>query len=227
MRVMPIVASAAFIVAFIGISIALAAPDCATSYCVYVPAVQYDPPPTPVPTPIPPPLSGLALQPSEIGSDYFRDTNTEVTNDTAAANYPNPVEALKAFESQGRETAWFVRYVSTDNSLSTLVVGDETYRYLTTTGATQGQAYVIAKMRKDNPTFQPFTLTIPGYPSINLRRTFKDSNGTELVILYVSVQVGRYVTDIQVGQLADFESAQIASNYAQRVIVRIANTPQL
>lgn len=176
----------------------------------------------PSPTPIPPPIDTLVIPRSLMGLGYYVDRSEEITNDEAAATYHDPKAAKVAFAQQGRETSWFITYIAYYH-VSALGVGDQVIRYLTPEGATQGQAYSNAETRKYEPAWQPVALTIPGYPSISLQRTFK-SGKTTFRQFAISTQVGRYLTDVQVIGVDGEITLQVASNYAQRSIYHLLTT---
>lgn len=211
----------------IAAGVALAAPDCTTVRCVYLPVVTNPPPtPTPIPTPIPPSISTLVIQLSEMRSGYTRDTFQEVTNADAAKNYKDPAAAAAAFAQQGRETSWYVKYFSTDYLFSdAIAVANQAYRYLTIEGASQGFQYSLGKTLQDHPDYRPFNVNAPCCPIIGLRRTFTAS-GTSYDQFYIIVQAGRYVTDVQVIGLTGSISVDRALYYANLALVHLLNTPQ-
>ena len=184
------------------------------------------PTPSPIPTPIPPPLETLTIQLSEMKSGYTLDASQVVTNAQAAQTYKDPKAALKAFQQQGRETSYYVRYLSTDYLFSDAVgVADQVYRYTSAAGAVQGQAYSLAETRRDKPDFRPFNVSTPCCPTVGLRRTFTD-NGSTFDQFLISIQVGRYVIDVQSIGLSGSLSVSRAIYYSQLALNHVYETPQ-
>jgi hypothetical protein len=219
-RFMPALAALLTTAVIAGLAYAQSTP-CVSASCGYMPLVQFEPTPTPVPPP--PPLNTLTIQLADMKPGYSLDESMEITNSSAAAGYPNPNAALKAFQSQGRETSWYVRYVSTDYLFSDAIgVADQVFRYTTADGAISGQNYVLLEVLSEHPEYQEFNT---GSNAIGFRRTFSDS-GYNFVQFYISVQVGRYVTDVQVIGLNGSVTASRALQYAQIAVDRLAAVPQ-
>lgn len=217
------------VVAFVAGVVILATPDCAISRCVYLPVVQYSPPPTPTPipmTPVPAPISSLVIQPSDMSSAYNVDEFAEVTNAEAAKTYKDPKAALRAFQAQGRETSFYAGYSADFPFFGALGVSDQVYRYSSPAGAVAGQAYTIAEHRRDHPGYQPFTFGFPCCPTQAFYRTFVDGEDTYEQYLF-SVQVGRYITDVQVVAFLGGITAEQAVKYAQIAVDRLSATPQM
>lgn len=207
----------------LGFGVVFAPPsDAGTTYL----PMAFAPPPTPVPTPVPPPINTLTIQLSEMKSGYVQDTSKEVTNAEAAKTYHDPTAALASFQAQGRETSWYVLYTSTDYLFSDAVgVSNQVYRYLTTTGATDGFDYTIDEALLDHPDFRPFNISAPCCPVVGLRRTFTSNNRTYDHFLII-IQVGRYVTEVEVIGLVGVVSVDRAIQYAQLALNHLAATPQ-
>lgn len=184
-------------------------------------------PPTPIPTPTPPDIATLVIQLSEMRSGYVRDTWRPISNVDAAKTYRDPKAAAAAFVTQGREISWNVIYSSTDYPFSdALVVGDQLFRYLTPDGAAAGQAYTLAEAQRDHPDYRPFNVSTPCCPTVGLRRTFK-SGTTNLDQFLVSVRVGRYVTDVQVGGISGSLTTSRVIYYAQLAVNHLVDVPQV
>lgn len=209
------------------VGVALAAPDCAVVHCISLPIVQYNPPPTIAPTPIPPVLSTLVIQPGDIQSGYAVEQFHEVTNADAAQTYKDPKATLKAFAQQGRESSWFVLYDTTLYAASDAIgISDQVYRYSTAAGATTGQAYALAETQRDKPDFHAITLTLPCCSTKALDRSFLE-NGVLFEQAFISIQVGRYVADVQVlwARSSTITVEQIVA-YAQTGADHLLATPQ-
>lgn len=193
----------------------------------YLPMVFYVPPtPTPEPTPVPPALQTLTIQLREMKSGYVRDIFREVPNSEAAKTYPNAKAALAAFAQQGRETSWQARYTSTDYLFSDAAgVSNQVYRFLTPAGAVQGHAFIVAEIRRDDPGFAPFNVTVPCCTVVALRRSFV-SKGVTLEEFDISIQYGRYVTDVDIIAVRGSVTVSRAIAYAQLALNHIYTTPQ-
>lgn len=178
-------------------SIASAQPftTCGWASCVYLAAVSGN---HIVP---PPPIAAAVMQQVDLGSDYRRYTVEifrEVPNSEAAKGYKNEQTALRDFATQGRETSFVSQYSNT--SARFVLTQDQVYRYTTSDGAALGQAYTAAGAQRDHPDFVPFVVSgFDGFgaPTVQLTRQM-DVNGITYYQYFISVQIGRYVTEIQV-----------------------------
>lgn len=209
----------------VGAPLIFAAPGGANTN--YLAMVMHIVPPTPIPTPVPPAMESLVIQLSEMRSGYVRDTWQPISNADAAKSYRDPKAAAAAFIAQGRETSWNVLYSSRDYPFSdALVVGNQLFRYLTPDGAVAGQAYTLAEAQRDRPDYRPFNVSTPCCPTVGLRRTFK-SGTTNLDQFLVSVRVGRYVTNVQVGGISGSITVSRVIYYAQLAINHLVDVPQV
>jgi hypothetical protein len=200
------------------------AADCSVSTCVYLPIVLA--PPTPIPTPIPAPIQTLTIQLSEMRSGYTLDASQAISNADAAKSYTDPAAALAAFQQQGRETSWFVRYLSTDYLFSDAAgVSNQVYRYQTPDGASAGMAYSVTRATQDHPDYRLFNVSAPCCPIVGLRRTFTIGKSS-YDMFYVVMRTGRYVADVQVIGLTGFITVDRALYYAQLALNHIYATPQ-
>jgi hypothetical protein len=214
------------------LAVALAAPrpqqDCATP-CTYLPVVIVPLPSptataTPEPTPIPPALSTLVIQPEDMPAGYTVDASQEVTNAESAANYLDPAAALAAFQQQGRETSWYIRYLSNSVFADVLGVSDQAIRYFTPEGADAGMDYAIAD---ELAQFPGYGIPII-YPPIEADRsaayvrTFTDDNGVKFRKYYFAIRKGRYVAIVQVVGLASaLDRHSKAAAYAYLAAARL------
>jgi len=181
---------------------------------------------TPVPTPVPPDISTLVIQLSEMKSGYVRDTWTERTNADAAKGYHDPKAAAAAFAAQGRETSWIAQYSSTDYAFSdALAVSSQVFRYLTSSGASDGMGYTVAESMRDHADFRSFNVSVPCCPTIRLRRTFTQ-DGYRYDHFLIIVQVGRYVTETQAIGLSGSLTVSRATAYAQLAVNHLTPVPQ-
>lgn len=168
---------------------------CGWASCAYLAAVEGN---HIVP---PPPISAAVMQQVDLGDKYYLYTVEifrEVPNSEAAKSYKNEQTALRDFAIQGRETSFVSQYSNT--SARFVLTQDQVYRYTTPDGAALGQAYTVAEIQRDHPDFVPFVVSgfdEFGAPTIQLTRHM-DINGITYYQYLVSVQIGRYVTEIQV-----------------------------
>lgn len=205
------------IMALIFVTVASAAP----STVVYLPIIQYNPPPTPLP------LDALVLQPSDLRSVYTLDQSMELANADAAKLYPNAKAAAKAFQAQGRESSWYVDYLAdTIQFFDALGVSDQVFRYATVAGAGAGQAYVVADTKRAHPDYHPIAFAFPCCTTVALYREFVDA-GENYEQYYFSVQVGRYVTDVQLVSFDGSLTQEDAITYIQSAVARLSTTPQV
>jgi hypothetical protein len=208
------------IVAFVGITLGRAQDDCHSIGCVYLPVVYHL-----VPTPIPPALSTLVLQQSDLAGParYITSSSREVTNSEAANSSTDPQAASEAFAQQGRETSWYVQYSQVNTGVLYLVQ-DRVFRYLTADGAAQGQTYAAAQQRLNRGAV-PFTSSFGGFgaPTVQLVNTFADETFT-YTQYFISVQIGRYVTEVQVINVT--VTAEQAIETAIPAVNRLKATPQ-
>lgn len=174
---------------------------------------------TPTSTPVPPPLSSIVIQPSDVSSSYTIDEFREVGNDESAGNYLNPTEARQRFVEQGRESSWFVRYISAFSV--PLGISDQGIRYLTVAGADAGLDYAIADIEAKHPDYQQYPAFIVfGDRSVAIRWGFIQ-NGHAYYQNYYAIRKGRYVALVQVlyyqGDSPDVHS------YARKATNRLPN----
>lgn len=199
-------------------------PDCTVQVCVSLPIIEHNVVPTEVPTPttIPdPPMSGLVILITDIPSGFAIDEARAIENDEAAEGYPDPAAALAAFQAQGRETSWFVRFSSRDYLFSGPTnIADQAIRFITPEGAAAGQDYVLAEVVRERPDYQFIFIAPLGERTVAMRRTFVDQ-GYTWVQYFFSIRQGRYVTDAQVLGLASALQASEADDYAVKAFNRL------
>lgn len=205
------------IMALVFATVASAAP----STQIYLPIIQYNPPPIPLP------LDALVLQPADLRDIYSLDQSIEIANADAAKLYPNAKAAAKAFQAQGRESSWYVDYLADSiQFFDALGVSDQVFRYTTVAGAGAGQAYIAADTKRAHPDYHPIAFAFPCCTTVALYREFVDA-GENYEEYYFSVQVGRYVTDVQ---LVAFDGSLVESNaipYIESAVARLSTTPQV
>lgn len=194
----------------------------------YLPLIHVEIPPTPIPTPIPPNISTLPIQLAEMKSGFVLETFKEVTNADAAKGYKDQKGALKAFQTQGRETSWYAVYTSVDYEFSdALIVASQVNRYLTTDGAIQGFQLAVGKAQQDHPDYRQFALSAPCCPTIiGFRRTFTQDNLT-VDQFDTIVEYGRYVSEVQMIGLTGVVGPDLAAAYGSIALTHIFNTPQV
>lgn len=182
------------------------------------------PPPTPTATPIPPSLATLVIQLVDMPSGFTVDEFREVTNAEAAQSYLDPAAALAAFAAQGRESAWFVRYLSDDYIFTDASgVSDQAVRYLTPEGADAGLDYAVADEVAEFPDYG----TILIFPPIEADRTVAKlrtytSDGITYRKYFFALRKGRYVAIVQVVGLSSALNVHSkAAVYARKAAARL------
>jgi hypothetical protein len=187
----------ALLAATLSISPAHAQTPCGFASCIYLALIRDS---HIIP---PPPISGAATQRVDLDPTFFYTVEAfrEVPNSEAAQGYKNPKQALIDFAAQGRELSFLAQYSNTRARF--IIVQDQVYRYATPDGAAAGQAYTAAEQQRDHPDFVPFAVPLFdgfGAPTIQLMRQ-QVIDGVVYYQYFISVQIGRYVTEIQlIGQ---------------------------
>jgi hypothetical protein len=85
---------------------------------------------------------------------------------------------------------------------------------------------LIPELLKDDPDFRAFNISVPCCPVVGLRRTLK-SGGYTYDVFNISIQAGRYLTDVGVIGLAGSVSVDRAIYYAQLALDHVYTTPQV
>lgn len=105
-----------------------------TNHLIYLPSIQ---------RPAPDPASLIFDSP---GSEYKLRRDETITNEGAAQTFRDPAAALVAFTQQGRETAYWREWQSSEANSEAGIVSVQVNRYLTPEGAKAGAEYLSTEM---------------------------------------------------------------------------------
>jgi hypothetical protein len=154
-----------------------------TQDCVaYMPLIQAEPPPLPA----------LVLPPSDMHG-FALDETREITNTESAATYRDPAAALAAFQEQGRESSWYVRYHSRTRPID---VSEQVIRYREPAGADAGLDYAVAEERA-RYAYGELVAEPLGDRAVGMATSIT-SDGVTYIKEYFAIRKGRTIAIVQI-----------------------------
>jgi hypothetical protein len=188
---------------------------------------QFPPPPTFFPRayipvvkqPLPPPADPelLVLRPEDlgrIGLGLDDDTQQRVSNEEAALASSDPTGARQAFASQGRLTAYFIRYITDSFFEKVIGISNQVIIYETAEGASAALDYHVAKEEADGFLISSEMRLQPADRTTTLVRSEKQDRFTYVTVKYV-IQRGIYVSIVQIIGRSPWQDPDIVEEIAQ------------
>lgn len=201
----------AFVLAVLGLARAQVDPPCSFEYIcsTYLSIVM-----TTAPTP--PPIETTVLDTWDMPG-FTLDQSHEITNTVSAQSYLDPPAALLAFAQQGRETSWYVRYLSRTRPLG---VSDQAIRYFGPEGADAGVDYAVADERAAFPHYGDLVSVPIGDRAVGCL-ALSTSNGTMYAKYFYAIRKGRMVALVQVVAPANRITGGDAWEYVQKAVTHL------